>query len=90
MPNLKQQAKRDRTNEERRQRNIAVRSRVKTFVKKAEQSVQTPGEATADAVLAAIAELDVAARKGVIHKRNAARKKSRLQRKANAAAKSKK
>ena len=87
MPNLKQQKKRDRTNEERRQRNISVRSRVKTFVKKAEQSVQAPSDATADAVRAAITELDVAARKGVIHKRNAARKKSRLQRKANAAAK---
>jgi small subunit ribosomal protein S20 len=86
MPNLKQQKKRDRTNEERRQRNIAVRSRVKTFVKKAEQSIQTKDQPAQDAVTSAIAELDIAARKGIIHKRNAARKKSRLQRKANAAA----
>jgi len=85
MPNLKQQKKRDLTNEVRRQRNVSVRSRVKTFVKKAEQAVQA-GPA-GDAVRDAIAELDIAARKGVIHKRNAARKKSRLQRKANAAAK---
>jgi small subunit ribosomal protein S20 len=86
MPNLKQQKKRDLTNEVRRQRNIAVRSRVKTFVKKAEQTIQAAGGATADAVREAVIELDVAARKGVIHKRTAARKKSRLQRKANAAA----
>ncbi len=86
MPNLKQQKKRDLTNEVRRQRNIAVRSRLKTFVKKAEQSIQAQGASTADAVKAAVVELDVAARKGIIHKRTAARKKSRLQRKANAAA----
>jgi len=85
MPNIKQQKKRDLTNEVRRQRNVSVRSRVKTFVKKAEQAVQ--GGQPGDTVRDAITELDIAARKGVIHKRTAARKKSRLQRKANAAAK---
>lgn len=81
MPNLKQQKKRDLTNEVRRQRNIAVRSRVKTFVKKAEQAIRSGQAGTS--VVEAISELDIAARKGVIHKRTAARKKSRLQRKAN-------
>lgn len=84
MPNTKQQKKRDITSEARRQRNVSVRSRIKTFVKKAEQTIQS-GQ-TGDAVRDAITELDVAARKGVIHKRTAARKKSRLQRKANAVA----
>jgi small subunit ribosomal protein S20 len=87
MPNIKQQKKRNRTNEARRGRNIAVRSRVKTFVKKADRLIsEGPAPDAAGAVREAIAELDIAARKGVIHKRNAARRKSRLQRRANARA----
>lgn len=84
MANIKQQKKRILQNEKRRQRNIAVRSRLKTFVKKAETSVIGAAADSVDAVKAAIVELDVAARKGVLHKNTAARKKSRLMKKLNA------
>lgn len=83
MANIKQQKKRVRTNEDRRQRNVAVRSRLRTFVKQADEAIQAGQKEQIDAaVKAAITEIDVAARKGVIHKNTAARKKSRLQRKA--------
>ncbi len=84
MANLKQQKKRVLQNEKRRQRNIAVRSRVKTYVKRAETTLQAAGADAGDAVRAAIVELDIAARKGVLHKNTAARKKSRLMKKINA------
>ncbi len=84
MANIKQQKKRILQNEKRRQRNIAVRSRLKTYVKKAETAVQGAAADSTDAVKAAIVELDVAARKGVLHKNTAARKKSRLMKKLNA------
>ncbi len=84
MANIKQQKKRILQNEKRRQRNIAVRSRLKTYVKKAETAVQGTAAESVDAVKAAIVELDVAARKGVLHKNTAARKKSRLMKKLNA------
>ncbi len=56
------------------------------MLKKAEQSIAT-GNVDQAAVLAAISTLDKAAVKGVIHKNNAARRKSRLMKKVNAAAK---
>ncbi len=84
MANLKQQKKRVLQNEKRRQRNIAVRSRVKTYVKRAETTLQAADADAGDAVRAAIVELDIAARKGVLHKNTAARKKSRLMKKINA------
>ncbi len=84
MANLKQQKKRVLQNEKRRQRNIAVRSRVKTYVKRAETTLQAAAADAGDAVRAAIVELDIAARKGVLHKNTAARKKSRLMKKINA------
>lgn len=87
MANIKQQKKRILQNEKRRQRNIDVRSRVKTFVKKAETTIQSAEANAADAVRTAIIELDVAARKGVLHKNTAARKKSRLMKKINAKSK---
>jgi small subunit ribosomal protein S20 len=83
MANIKQQKKRILQNEKRRQRNIAVRSRLKTYVKKAETAVLGTAADSTDAVKAAIVELDVAARKGVLHKNTAARKKSRLMKKLN-------
>jgi small subunit ribosomal protein S20 len=57
-------------------RNQAVRSTIKTLVKQARQAPA----ATAAEVLAAIRELDAAARKGIIHRNAAARSKSRLMR----------
>jgi len=72
--------------EKRRERNTSYNSRVKTMLKKAEQTVAS-GKADPAAITAAISTLDKAAVKGIIHKNNAARRKSRLMKKVNAAAK---
>jgi len=60
------------------------RSRVKTMVKKAEQSIVS-GTQDDEALRLAVKTLDKAAVKGIIHKNNAARRKSRLMKKFNAA-----
>ncbi len=72
MANIKSQKKRNITNAKAHDRNKAVRSELKSRVKAA--------TATGDeeAVRLAIKRIDTAARKGVIHKNAAARKKSRL------------
>ena len=79
MPNTKSAAKQVRVQERRRLRNQAVRSATRTFVKKAKTAIGV-GETdpTADVIRQAVSALDRAARKGVIHPNNAARKKSRL------------
>lgn len=79
MANIKSQEKRIRTNELARQRNVAVRSKMKTFVKSAEQAIADGGADTPAVVTKAISEIDRAAAKGVIHKNSAARKKASLQ-----------
>jgi len=55
-----------------------VKSRVKTFLKKADQAIVSSSDTTIEAIRQACSELDKAATKGVIHKNNAARRKSRL------------
>lgn len=77
MANIKSQIKRNKQNETRRLRNKAVRSEVKTRVKSA-IALATAGTPDADATKLAIKRLDKAAAKGVIHKNQAARRKSRL------------
>lgn len=85
MANTKSAIKRIGTSEKRHQRNVAVKSAARTFVRKARESIAgTPTESQAD-VVAAIAALDRAARKGVIHRNNAARRKSRLMKRFNVA-----
>lgn len=79
-----------RQSEQRRDRNRAVRSTTRTAVKKAVVAVEAgPPEEAGEAYRRAQHAIDVAARKGVIHKRAAARKKSRLARRLNKAAASK-
>lgn len=79
MPNTKSAAKAMRQAERRRRRNQPVRTAAKTYVRKARAALQAgvAEEATA-AVVKAQSYLDSAASKGVIHKNNAARRKSRL------------
>jgi small subunit ribosomal protein S20 len=86
MANHKSAIKRQRQSEKRRLYNRSWRSRARTTVKKARIAIAAadPQEALA-ATKEAIQELDKAATKGVIHKRNAARRKSRLMRRLNAA-----
>jgi small subunit ribosomal protein S20 len=82
LANTKSAEKRIRSNERKRVRNQMYRSRVKTMIRKAEQLIfgGQPGE---EAVREAISTLDKAAVKGIIHKNNAARRKSRLMKKLN-------
>ncbi|HEV8563424.1 MAG TPA: 30S ribosomal protein S20 [Actinomycetota bacterium] len=86
MANIKSQIKRNRQNEARHERNKAVRSALKTSTKKARTAV---AEGDAEGALAQVREasreLDKAASKGVLHKRTAARHKSRLAKAANTA-----
>ena len=82
MANTKSAEKRIRSNERRRLRNQSYRSRVKTLIRKAEQQI-FGGQPSEDAVRNAISTLDKAAGKGIIHKNNAARRKSRLMKKLN-------
>ena len=79
MENIKSQIKRNKQNEKRRVRNRIFRGRARTFVKKA-HSVFEGGniEEARQVTKVAISELDRAAEKGIIHKNNAARRKSRL------------
>ncbi len=87
MPNTKSAAKRMRIEQKRRARNRAVKSTVKTFISKAQRSIaaQPDAEATIAAVRQAISQLDRAATKGVLHKNNVARRKSRLMKRLNKA-----
>ena len=79
MANIKSQIKRNRQNEKRRVRNRVYRGRARTFVAKARAAIESENPETAKtAVVEAISALDQAAEKGIIHKNNAARRKSRL------------
>ncbi len=79
MANIKSQIKRNRQNEKRRVNNRIVRGKARTAVTKARAALVAGDEPTSkDAVLEAISQLDRAAQHGVIHKNNAARRKSRL------------
>jgi small subunit ribosomal protein S20 len=71
--------KRIRQNIKRRERNQVVRTRARTFIKRARVAIAAGDkEAAREAVRLAASELDKAASKGIIHPRNAARRKSRL------------
>lgn len=78
MANIKSQIKRNRQNEKRRLNNRNVRGAARTAVNKARASFEAEAPETREVVLEAISALDKAAEKGVIHKNNAARRKSRL------------
>jgi small subunit ribosomal protein S20 len=87
MANIKSQIKRNRQNEKRRKRNQGVRSSLKTATKRATTAAES---GDADAATAALGEAsrayDKAASKGMLHRRAAARHKSRLAKAANRAA----
>jgi small subunit ribosomal protein S20 len=77
--NIKSKEKRILTNEKRRMRNKAVKSSLKTAVRKFREASATGDVAAAETHLrAASRELDKAATKGVIHKNQAAQRKSKL------------
>jgi small subunit ribosomal protein S20 len=83
--NIKSQIKRIRTNEAARQRNKRVKSALKTAVRNFRETVQAGDrEAATLAFTAASRQLDKAASKGVIHRNQAANKKSAMAQRVNA------
>ena len=78
MANIKSQIKRNRQNEKRRLRNKAVRSELRTRAKSAVSAFETGAENSAESLRLALKRIDKAAAKGVIHKNQAANRKSRL------------
>jgi small subunit ribosomal protein S20 len=81
--NIKSQLKRIKTNEKARQRNKAVRSSLKTAIRRFREATASGDAATVERELrAASRELDQAVAKGVIHANNAANKKSAMAKKA--------
>lgn len=79
MANHKSALKRMRQSEKQRVFNRTYRNRARTLVKKARTAIESGDVAAArEATQAAVRDLDMAASRGVIHARNAARRKSRL------------
>ena len=83
MANIKSAIKRNRQNAKRAEANKAVRSRMRSYSKKALESAGT--ESSAEDLRLAIKHIDKAVTKGVIHKNTASRKKSRLTKAVNTA-----
>jgi small subunit ribosomal protein S20 len=91
MANIKSQKKRNLQNARRHERNKAVRSELKTRIKNADRVAVEGVEDTDASVRRAVKALDAAAAKGIIHKNQAANRKSKLMKrvaKAQAAASS--
>lgn len=79
MPNTKSAAKNLRKSQRRKARNQVVNGRARTAVKKARKLIKAGQvEEAREAIRVAQSNLDKAAQKGVIHKKNAARRKARL------------
>ncbi|GAA1737396.1 30S ribosomal protein S20 [Microbacterium paludicola] len=79
MANIKSQIKRIKTNEKARERNKAVKSELKSFVRRTRDAIASGDKAAAEAAFVKAAKkLDKAASKGVIHKNQAANRKSAL------------
>lgn len=86
MANIKSQKKRIVTNERRRMRNKGVRTALRTYVKRFRQAVDSGNlDEAREALEVASRALDRAASKGVVHRNNAANRKSELARRLNAA-----
>jgi small subunit ribosomal protein S20 len=79
LANIKSQIKRNRQNEKRRIRNRVFRGRARSYIKNARVAIEEGNlEGARTATMLALSALDKAASKGVIHRNNAARRKSRL------------
>ncbi len=88
MANIRSQIKRNRQNERRRLRNKAVRSEMRTRSKTAVALAEAGQDDSAEALRLAVKRIDTAAARGVIHKNQAANRKSRLMRRVAAAGES--
>ncbi len=86
MANYKSAKKRIQVAERNRLRNMLVKSRVRTAMKKTLRAAEAGGENVEDLAKLAISQLDKAQSKGVLHKNTVARYKSRLMAKVNTTA----
>ncbi|MFO3795721.1 MAG: 30S ribosomal protein S20 [Anaerolineales bacterium] len=84
MANIKSQIKRMRQNEKRRLRNRMIRGQARAALKRALEAIES-GQVTDEIIRQAVSALDKAAEKGVLHKNNVARRKSRLMKRLAAA-----
>lgn len=85
MANIKSQIKRNRQNTKKRAHNRIFRGSARTAVRKANVAIENGNaEEARAAAMIAVQALDKAAAKGIIHKNNAARRKSRLMQQLNA------
>ncbi len=84
LANIKSAAKRARQNVKRRERNKRVKSLLKTSIRRFEEALEEGDhEEAREKLNAAVRRIDKAAAKGILHKNNAARKKSSLSRRFN-------
>lgn len=83
MPNIKSAKKRVIVNENNAMRNKSVRSALRTAIKKADAAIAENAADKDVAIKAAVKSIDAAATKGILHKNNAARKKSALAKRLN-------
>ena len=84
MANIKSQIKRIKTNEKARLRNQSVKSELKTYVRRVREAIEAGDKAAAEEGLKkACRKLDKAASKGIIHKNQAADRKSGVQKLVN-------
>jgi len=82
--NIKSQIKRIRTNEKARLRNKAVKTELKTYVRRVREAIAAGDKESAESALqVASRKLDKAVSKGVIHRNQAANRKSKLAKQVN-------
>ncbi len=86
MPNIKSAKKRVKVINTKTMQNKAVKSQLRTEIKKADAAVASNTEDKVAAVRVAVKKIDQAVAKGILHKNTAARKKSALDKKLNAGA----
>ena len=84
MPNIKSAKKRVLIAERNNARNKAIKTNLKTTIKKANAAVEAQDASSVEAVKLAIKKIDQACAKGVMHKNTAARRKSAMAKKLNA------
>ena len=83
MPNIKSVIKDVKKSRERRLRNLAAKSKIKTFVKKTKVAMDAKDENVTALINETVSIVDNAAKRGIIHPNAAARRKSRLMKRAN-------
>jgi small subunit ribosomal protein S20 len=87
MANTKQAKKRAAQSDRRRARNRSVVTQVRNVVKNLRRTAETEAAKVGDLLSHAVSELDIAVRKGVLHRKTASRLKSRISKTANKAKK---